>query len=306
MIHRLLAPLPLLALCSAFPAAAEWQFNLPETSILPSAFSVEGTNNMGERHGGSTLRWTGVNLTVPLADPRRSGVDDWYVNAALDMTYTQISTNGALQLDSENFYNFTLPLSVIHPMERGRRLIFNVSPRAATDCGGFKRSLTVNGFVDYRFYSKKVADRDVFNCSVGLACVPNESTWPIIPIFSFDWNTEHNWTVRMQAARAEAMWTPEGKHLPSVGFFVKAIGNSWATHGEEGTRLFRVRGLALGPRMEYNFAKGNQTKRIWFAELGLTCFTNAEIYRYSDRHNADEMRHYHPGLYYTAGVDFRF
>lgn len=281
-------------------AHAAWQYHLPETGLLPSAVSYSVLSPAGERHHGSdSLGLQTAEMTIPFADPRRSNIGDWYLNACLDMEFDHLSGVRSLHLDEQNLYTFTLPLSVIHPMTNGHRLILTAAPHLATDFNGSAHAFGMGGYAVYRFYNTEKLD-----ASVGVVCIPNETYRWFVPIAAFDWRPKQDWCVSLKGFRLQAM-RDMGRGL-SLGAFVRGIGGSWATHGEQGTRLLRVRSVAAGGRVEWDFSRAGQTKRILFADTGCSFFTAAETIRFSDKRHTEEMHHYHPAPYVSFGADFRF
>lgn len=286
------------ALVSA--AQAAWQYHLPSTGLMPSAAAYSYLAPAGERHHGEdSLGMQAAELTIPFADPRRSNIDDWYINAALDMEFHHLSGVPALALNEPNLYAFTLPLSFIHPMERGHRLIMTAAPHLATDFNAPSRSFGMGGYAVYRFLTTETLE-----VSAGFACMPNETYWWFVPIAAFDWKPTEDWRVALRGYRLQAM-RELGRGL-SAGVFVRGVGGSWAVHGDDGTHLLRVRSVIAGGRAEWDFAKEGQTKRILFADAGFSFFTMAEKMRFSDKRHATEIHHYHPAPYVSFGADFRF
>lgn len=292
--------LGMLAAACVSSVQAAWQYHLPETGLLPSAASFSLLAPAGERHhSGDSLGLQTAEMTIPFADPRRSNIGDWYLNAALDMEFDSLSGVHSLQLDEKKLYSFTLPLSFIHPMERGHRLILTAAPHLATDFNGAAHSFGMGGYAVYRFYCTESLE-----ASAGVVCMPNESYWWFVPIAAFDWRPTPDWCVSLKGFRLQAMRNMG--HGLSLGAFARGIGGSWAVHGEQGTRLLRVRSLAAGGRAEWNFAKEGETKRILFADAGFSFYTATETIRFSDRSHTESMHHYHPAPYVSVGADFRF
>lgn len=288
-----------LAACAP-SAAAAWQYHLPSTGLLPSAASFSYLGAAGERHHGEdSLGLQTAEMTIPFADPRRSNIEDWYLNAALDMEFDHLTGANALNLDEQHLYTFTLPLSVIHPLSNGHRLILTAAPHLATDFNGSAHSFGMGGYAVYRFYHTEKLD-----ASAGVVCMPNESYWWFVPIAAVEWKPTPDWYVSLKGFRLQAM--RELGHGLSLGAFARGIGGSWAVHGEDGTRLLRVRSLTAGARLEWDFSQAGQTKRILFADAGASFFTSAETLRYSDKRHTEEMHHYHPAPYLSFGADFRF
>lgn len=290
----------LACLCWLSPAQAAWQYHLPNTGLMPSAASFSCLASVGERHhGDGSLGLQTAEMTIPFADPRRSNIGEWYVNAALDMEFDHLSGAQSLGLSEPNLYAFTLPLSFIRPMEHGHRLILTAAPHLATDFNGSAHAFGLGGYAVYRLIAT-----ERFEASAGVACMPNESYRWIVPVAAFEWIPSEDCCVSLKGFRLQAMRSL-GQGV-SVGAFVRGIGGSWATHGADGTRLLRVRSMALGARTEWDFSREGETKRILFADAGFSFFTMAEKRRFSDMRHATEMHHYHPAPYISFGADFRF
>lgn len=281
-------------------AQAAWQYHLPSTGLLPSAASYSFLAPAGERHHGSdSLGLQTAELSIPFADPRRSNIGEWYINAALDMEFDHLSGAHSLRQDEQNLYTCTLPLSFIRPMANGHRLVLTAAPHLATDFNGSAHAFGVGGYAVYRFYHT-----ETFEASAGFVCMPNETYYWFVPVAAFEWKPTPDWCVSLKGFRLQAMRNM-GNGL-SVGAFARGIGGSWATHGEQGTRLLRVRSLAAGLRTEWDFSQEGKTKRILFADAGFSFFTMAETMRFSDKRHALETHHYHPAPYVSFGADFRF
>lgn len=289
----------LMAVCVSSVQAA-WQYHLPSTGLLPSAACYSFVGAAGERHHGEgSLGLQSVELTIPFADPRRSYVDDWYLNACLDMEFAHLTGARTLGLEESNLYAFTLPLSVIHPMAGGHRLVMAAAPHLATDFNGSGHAFGMGGYAVYRFFNSEKLD-----ASVGFACMPNETTWWFIPLATLDWKPAPDWCVSLKGYRLQAMRDLGGGLF--AGAFFRGIGGSWAAHSADGTHLLRVRSLAAGARTEWDFSRAGQTKRILFADVGVSFFTAAEKLRFADKHHSTEIHHYHPAPYLSFGADFRF
>lgn len=299
-MKTLIAFCVLLMIACFSSAQAAWQYHLPSTGLLPSAACCSFVGSAGERHHGEgALSLQSVELTVPFSDPRRSYIDDWYLNACLDMEFTHITDARALGLEASHLYAFTLPLSAIHPMKNGRRLLLTVAPHLATDFNGSGHAFGLGGYAVYRFHNTKNLE-----ASAGFACMPNETAWWFVPLAIFDWKPAPDWCVSMKGYRLQVM--RELSDGLSAGAFMRGIGGSWASHNADGTHLLRVRSVATGARAEWDFSRKGQTKRILFADIGVSFFTEAEKLRFADKRHSTEIHHYHPAPFLSFGADFRF
>ncbi len=289
-----------LSVVMAQDAEPEWEYHLPETGLLPSAFFVRYVSNMGERHGGSSMGWQQYELTVPFADPRRTGCGDWYVNAALDVKLTHVQASGALEVPQEMLHMMRLPVSLIHPMRGGRRLIMALAPTVTGDGTWDPHCFDVGGYVNYA-----VELSDTLSYSVGAAFSPRLMQYGIIPAFSVHWKLAEDWEVNWVGYDLRVM-RQMGVEGLSAGVFASGMGGYWSVHTEGGERLMRIRTLAMGVALKYDFSRPGQTKRILMAELGSTVATTLDYCRFTRDNERVEGHHFHPGFYVAAGVDFRF
>ncbi len=283
----------------AWSMYSDWNHKLPESGLFPSYFSLEGVSSMSERHGDSSLSWQKVGLSIPLADPRRSGGKDWNFNASFNAEVTFMDTCGAFDLRRNELYTLSLPLSVIVPEEDGDFLIFAVAPSAASDFVHRAHSFHVNMLLSY-----SVKYSETLTYSVGLGHSPDATVMGVMPVFSFDWKVTPEWNVKLNALRFSVM-RDMGDGL-SVGVFANGAGGSWAVNTEQGTRMLRVRSLVAGFTAEYDFSKPGETKRIVTMSVGSTLMTSADVCWYNSDLDRVEGHHYHPGLYVSSSVDFRF
>lgn len=276
-----------------------WRHELPETGMMPSFITAEFTSNMGERHGGSSLSWQELGINLPLADPRRSGGKNWMFNASLNAEVTFMNPEGAFDLRRNELYQLSMPLSVLVPHKESNMMVFAVSPSLASDFVHRAHSFHFNMLGTYR-----ISCSESFSYSVGLAYAPTAGDWSIMPVLTFDWQVTPEWVIYMSGYKVAAM-RDMGQGL-RAGVFVQTAGGSWAVDTPSGTRLLRVRSLVSGVTTEYDFSKPGQTKRIVALSLGCTLATAADICEFNSDRNREESHHYHPGLFVSGCVDFRF
>jgi len=278
---------------------SDWHHKLPESGLFPSFFSFETVSNMGERHGGSTLSWQKLGLCVPLADPRKSGGKDWMFNASANAELTFMDADGEFDLRRNELYNFSLPVTAIIPRDNGNMMIFAIAPALATDFVHRAHSFHVN-----LLFSYSVQHSETFTYSVGIGHSPDATIMGFMPVFSFDWKMSPEWTMHLSGLNYSIMRNM-GQGL-ELGAFVDGAGGSWAVSTPSGTRMLRVRSLVAGLKAAYDFSKPGETKRLAILCVGSTLITTADILRYNSDMDRVKGHHYHPGLYVSAAVDFRF
>lgn len=286
---------------SAVDAASRetWSYHLPSSGVLPSYYAADVSSSMGERHGGSTLGIVRATLNVPLCDPYRSGLRNWAFAASLNAEFTSLSTSGSLDLRRDALYSLTLPLSLIRSEASGNRLVVVLAPMVASDFTHSDRVFDMGGLVSY-----SVKESDAFRYGVGLGIAPRYTQNSVIPFFSFEWRASELWTVTLDGYRLfvknslNDRWT--------VGGYVGAYGGAWSVKTAAGTRLFRIRSLATGFLGEYDFSRQGERKRIVFASLGAMLATRVDFCRFNADLDAEETHHYHSGLLFSVGADFRF
>ncbi len=276
-----------------------WRHEMPETGMMPSYIYAEFSSNMGERHGGSRFGWRQVGLNVPFADPRRSGGEEWMFNASLNAEMTVMSTRGALDFRKDEFYHISLPVSAIIPEQNGNTYIFALAPSLASDFVRTSHSFHLNLLASYN-----IKHSDIFSYSVGLAYAPVAGVWSLLPVVSCTWQMSDDWTFELKGYKISFM-ADMGQGW-RTGVFAQACGGSWAVDTPQGTRLLRVRSLVAGVTAEYDFSKPGQTKRIATLSLGSTLATTVDISRFNSDRDREQGHHYHPGLYVSGAVDFRF
>lgn len=277
-----------------------WSYNLPETGLLPSAASIKLWSDMSERHGkASSLGMQQYNLSIPLSDPRRTNFGKWAFNGALDMEVTAVHASGTLQLENDELYNLNVPLTLLRDMGNGKRLDITLMPGFSSDLSSGWESFVLGGAVNYRLYHT-----DTLSYSIGVVSMPQRLYYGVAPFFTAEWKPTHAWTVKLRGYRLEALYSVSPRL--SVGPVLQGAGNAWAVQSSRGTELFTVRSLVAGVTAEYDFAAEGQSKRIIKATVGTTLTTTAEFSRFDSGKHDTESHHYHPGLYISAGVDFRF
>lgn len=284
---------------SSAGAEPGWRYQLPETGLCPSYAHLTAITRMGERHGGSHLSMQRGALTLPLADPRRSGVGEWYFNAQLEVEGTQVNAGGSLHLTHDDFYRLSLPVFFIRPEEGGNRLTLALAPGVAGDPDSFSEGWDLAAAVDYRIrYSETLC------YGVGLYISPRFAQHGVIPLFSFEWKPAQDWTICLENYYLRAMKSLSDKL--EIGPFLAGTGGIWSAETPRGTRLFRVRSLVAGVKAEYDFSRAGQTKRILEFSIGSTLATTAGFCHRNGGKDVESLHHYKPGLYLSGGVDFRF
>ena len=276
-----------------------WRHEMPESGFMPSFLSFEFTSNMGERHGASELCWQQYGINVPLADPRRSGGDDWMFNASFNAQFTYVNADGALNLRRSDLYNFSLPISAIVPRPSGNLFIAAVSPAMSSDFVHRAHSFHVNFLVSYQ-----VKHSESLTYSVGLAHSPDATIFALVPVVNFDWRMTPDWRLSLSGFKLTVL--RKINERLDMGLFAQGSGGSWAVNRQDGTRMLRIRSLVAGVMAEYDFSNPGETRRIVSLSLGSTLATTVDICHYNSDYDRVEGRHYHPGLFVSGAVDFRF
>lgn len=273
---------------------------MPATGLFPSHACTEFTTRMGERHGGSDLAWSRVDVTLPFLDPRKSNLGDWAVDAHVDLQATLFSTGGELDLRRNELYSAALPVSFIRTARYGDdRLVLSLAPAAASDFAGTARYFDVAAAA---VYSDKVQEN--FSYSVGLLVSPRFASYGLVPVLGFRWQLAPQWEIVLSRYKLSALY--QGSERLQVGPFVAVRGGSWMVDTPEGDRIFRVSSLVAGITAEYDFHRDGERKRIAYVSIGSTIATKAGYYRRNFKKDDIEIRHYQPGFYAAVGVDFRF
>ncbi len=277
-----------------------WHYALPETGLMPSAFSVDIMAPMRERHGGAShFGMTEVSLTIPLSDPYRSSFRGWAFHAALDSMVSFVDAEGTLGLENDTLYRFTLPLSLIHKSAAGHRLILGVAPTLSSDLGRSARSFDLGVMAAYT-----IPQSEQFSFTVGLGVFPRFGNYGLIPLVGFEWKASEDWKVTLKGYRLSAMKSMTERF--SAGVFAGGEGGVWTVETQRGLRLLNVRSLVVGLCGEYDFSQPGQRKRLITASLGSTLVSSVRFHQFNHDRDADEAHHYRPGLYASFGMDCRF
>ncbi len=289
-----------LAVAGARDVVPAWSWGLPETGLMPSAFSFDFASSMRERHSGdSHFGMQSVNLCIPLSDPRRSSLYGWAFNAEFASTVSFVDAEGTLELESDTLYKFTLPLSFIRSLPSGNRLVVAAAPTVASDLECGARSVDLGLFAAW---TRKVNLR--FSYTLGMAAYPRFARYYAVPVFGFEWRPTDDWTIALKGYRLSAMKAVTERF--SAGVFTAVRGGVWTVETERGARMLNVQSLVAGVAAEYDFSEAGQRKRIITVSLGSTLATSVRFHEYGGDREADEAHHYRPGLYASVGVDFRF
>jgi hypothetical protein len=284
---------------SATAGEEAFHHNLPDSGLLPSCASVSGITRMGERHGGSDMCMQTYKLNIPLSDPRKSGWDNWMLNVELSNKVTHFNTGGELHLKHDEVYSVAVPVSILRKETSGNALILGMSPAIATDSGAADHGIDCALYGMYH-----VKHSETFSYTFGLLTAPRFVEHMLLPVVAFEWTPCDDWVIRMKGDRAEALYKLNDNFY--IGPFMAEHGGIWSVETDAGDRQFRVRSLVLGITGEYNFAAEGEAKRIITFSVGSTVATSAEFTERGVGKHAYETHHYKPGIFISAGVDFRF
>lgn len=276
-----------------------WTLRMPETAILPSYAKISYISRMGERHGGSHLGMQDYTVNVPFADGRRSHVGKWYYNVQANISATIMNVGGELDLRRDELMVFSLPISLIRPLENGNRLMVTAMPRYAGDVVSSAHAWDLALAAEY-----SVKKNEKLSYSVGLAASPRFADYVVVPYIAFRWQPTPDWMVRMRGYQLATLYKVNDRL--QVGPAISNEGGAWMVSSSRGQRIFRVRSLALAGLAEYDFSAPGKSKRMLNLAIGATLATTAEYCRRSLGRDAIETRHYHPGFYVAGEVDFRF
>lgn len=276
-----------------------WRHEMPESGFMPSFLSFEFTSNMGERHGTSELSWQQYGINVPLSDPRRSGGEEWRFSASFNAQLTYINADGALNLQRSDLYNFSMPVSAIVPRPGGNLFIAALSPAMSSDFVHRAHSFHINFLASYQ-----VKHSESLTYSLGLAHSPDATIFALVPVFNFDWHMTPDWSLSLSGFKLTLLRRVTERL--DMGLFTQGAGGAWAVNRQEGTRMLRVRSLVAGLMAEYDFSNPGQSRRVASLSLGSTLATTVDICSYNSDFDRIEGRHYHPGIFVSGAVDFRF
>ncbi len=289
-----------MAAAGAQESTPAWSYTLPETGLMPSAFSYHYVSSMRERHGGdSHFGMQNVRLSIPLSDPYRSSVRGWAVNAELGTSISFVDAEGTLNLESDTLYKLTLPVSFIRRIQAGDYFVVSAVPTISSDLVSAARCFDLGLF---GIYTHRV--NETFSFTAGVAAYPRFARYYVIPFIGFEWKPTEDWTVTLKNFRLSAMRAVNPRL--SVGPFLASEGGVWAVETERGARMLSVQSLVAGVRGEYDFSRDGERKRLITAALGSTLATSVRFHEYRGDRDADEAHHYRPGFYASFGVDFRF
>lgn len=295
----LILALGLATLANAKEPVRTMEYRLPDTGLTPSFAEATYISRLRQRHGGSDMSMQSYALTIPLSDPRQSIFNGCMINAQLDTKITIFNTGGSLVLQDEVMYNVALPVSFIKVLNNGNRLTLGIAPEIATDGHAVEHGLDLAG---YGIYTVRVNPQ--FQYSIGVGISPRFAVYGAVPFFGFEWRPSDQWTITMKGYKMAAMYHVNERL--SVGPFADAAGGIWSVTTSRGDEYFRLRSLVLGVTGQYDFSAPGQTKRVLNLSIGTNVATHAEFLKRNAGKDSVESHHYKPGLYFSAGVDFRF
>ncbi len=276
-----------------------WTLRTPDTGMLPSYARVVYVSRMGERHGGSHLGMQEYSANIPLADGRKSHIGKWYYNVQANVGVSVMDVGGRLDLRRDELYDFSVPVSIVRPLEEGKRAMLTLMPRYAGDNVSSARAWDLGVSAEY---DSKVSD--TFAYGLGLAASPRFSEQVVIPYFLFRWMPSPEWLIRMRGGQLAALYkVRDNLH---VGPALCYESGTWMVASPRGQRVFRVRTLAFAGVMEYNFSRPNSPKKMLNLAAGMSLATTAAFCQRSIGRDTIKMYHYKPGAFLSAELDFRF
>lgn len=290
----------LLAWACVITAQAEvWDLRLPETGLMPSYAKASYISRMHERHGGSHLGMQEYTLSVPFSDPRRSHVKDWWLSVQAQATVSVLDAGGDLDLKKDELFVFSLPITLIHPIDDRHKLMLTVMPRYAGDFSDSVHAWDLPIVLDYNIHHS-----DTLSYSVGLAASPRFAEYGVMPYIFCSWQATQDWLVRFRGYELAALYSLNDRLR--MGPALSVEGGTWMVDTPRGQRVFRMRSLAATLLTEYNIAPAGKPKRMLSAAVGSTLATTAEFCNRTADKDAYESHHYKPGFMISLQADFRF
>lgn len=289
-----------LALACVLPLRAEsWSLHMPETGLLPSYAKASFMSRMHQRHGDSHLALQEYELNLPITDPRRSHYGDWWLNVQGNLTLSLVDMGASFGLRKDELYEFSLPITLIHPLSQNEKFFFTLMPRYAGDAVHFGRGFDLSFVADYT-----IRRSETLSWSIGLAGSPRFADYIVVPWVSAMWQATPDWLIRFKGYSLAALYSMS-KRL-SIGPSLSGSGGTWMVDSAAGQRILRVRSLVASLLAEYDFSAVGQRKRIAFVSIGSTLVTRAELCRRNTGHDSEASAHYKPGFFLSLGADFRF
>lgn len=276
-----------------------WTLRTPDTGMLPSYARVVYLSRMRERHGGSHLGMQEYSVNIPFADGRKSHIGKWYYNVQANVGVTLMDVGGQLDLRRDDLYDFSIPISVVRPFGESRRAMVTLMPRYAGDTVSSARAWDLGVSAEY---DSKVSETFVYG--VGLAVSPRFGDQPVVPYFSFRWEPTPEWMLRFRGGQLAALY--KMREDLRIGPALCYESGAWMVASSYGQRIFRMKSLALAGLVEYNFAQPGAPKKMLNLAVGMSLVTTAEFCQRRADHDTIKMRHYKPGAFVAAEVDFRF
>ena len=301
-MHRWFLSLMVVLIGSAAAQEELWTLRLPDTTVLPSYLKATWLSRMGERHGGSHLGLQDYTANIPIADGRRSHIGKCWINVQGNATVTLLDVGGELDLRRDEMFVFSLPVTLVYPLrgKEGQRLMFTVMPRYAGDADCAAHAWDLSFVLDYM-----VRRSERLTYSLGLAVSPRFAEYAVVPYITFAWQPTPVWLLRLCGYQLAALysWSDRLRIGPSLSH----EGGAWMVSTPDGRRIFRVRSLAASLTAEYKLSPtGDESKGVFSASVGSTLATMAEFCRRNSEHDSLSQRHYHPGLFLSLELDFRF
>ncbi len=276
-----------------------WTLKTPDTGMLPSYARVVYLSRMGERHGGSHLGMQEYSVNIPFVDGRKSYIGKWYYNVQANVGVSIMDVGGQLNLRRDELYDFSVPISIVHPLGENRRAMLTLMPRYAGDTVSSAHAWDLGVAAEY---DSKASD--TFAYGLGLAASPRFSEHVFVPYFSFRWMPSPEWLIRLRGGQLAALY--QVRDNLHIGPALCYEGGTWMVSSPHGQRIFRVRSLAFAGVVEYNFSRPGTPKKMLNFAAGMSLASTAEFCQRKIDRDTIKMYHYKPGAFVSAELDFRF
>lgn len=290
---------------STAPAeTGEFSYSLPVASpdfpyILPNEFSYEHLGSMKADRGGSHLSLTNVKLSIPLADPHRSGWSTWHLDAKISLKMTWVNSSGKDLIDLNRLYTVAPLVGLSRKIGSYGMLSVALTPQFSSD---FDTSSSHNFyFGGFAAYSGALSES--FTFSAGVACLPDYSNTWFVPLVQFKWKVLPVWQLKLENTRLSFDNVASSRF--EWGPFIGISSGTWTVNRHKRTEQFRWSSGVAGLGAAFNLTPAKQTKFLLRTDVGFSFANKAKFRTKNGKHTIDSYD-YDPGFYLKAGLDVRF
>lgn len=264
---------------------------------IPKISYFEYLGPMSTRNGNGHATLTNWLTTFNLADVSSKS---WRFDMDASFRLSWFDGKNDAAMDIHRLYTIWMNVGAHYNMWGKTFLTIGFNPEFSSDFDSWvARNFNLGGYLTV---SSQVNDN--FSFSAGMALVPQlGGSFPAIPYLGFRWQASPNWSVEMEGAKLKVI--KKVTDYFSWGPFVSLVSGAWVVKHEYNHARYEWRSGIAGITTKTRLGTWGKAHPHLILDAGFS-FANSARFRTTNGKHTLSKKHYDPGFYMRAGLNFAF